>query len=166
MQGEQLVGKDMVVTFHYTLRNQAGQVLDSSSGSDPLTYLHGHRNIVPGLENALIGKSVGSRFNVTVSPAEGYGERVKEMVIRVPKSEWDLPSEVGAGQVVEVLTNEGVTVPALVVEMTSEFVTLDGNHPLAGEELFFEIELTGVRAATSEELEHGHVHGPGGHHHH
>lgn len=166
MQGEQLVGKDMVVTFHYTLKNQAGQVLDSSSGSDPLTYLHGHRNIVPGLENALIGKSVGSRFNVTVSPAEGYGERVEEMVVRVPKSEWDLPSEVGTGQVVEVLTNEGVTVPALVVEMTSEFVTLDGNHPLAGEELFFEIELTGVRAATREELEHGHVHGPGGHHHH
>jgi FKBP-type peptidyl-prolyl cis-trans isomerase SlyD len=166
MQGEQLVGKDMVVTFHYTLRNQAGQVLDSSSGSDPLTYLHGHRNIVPGLENALIGKSVGSRFSVTVAPAEGYGERVEEMVIRVPKSEWDLPTEVGTGQVVEVLTNEGVTVPALVVEMTSEFVTLDGNHPLAGEELFFEIELTGVRAATREELEHGHVHGPGGHHHH
>jgi FKBP-type peptidyl-prolyl cis-trans isomerase SlyD len=166
MQGEQLVGKDMVVTFHYTLRNQAGQVLDSSNGSDPLTYLHGHKNIVPGLENALIGKTIGSRFNVTVSPAEGYGERVEEMVIRVPKSEWDLPSDVGAGQVVEVLTNEGMTVPALVVEMTADFVTLDGNHPLAGEELFFEIELTGVRAATQEELEHGHVHGPGDHHHH
>jgi FKBP-type peptidyl-prolyl cis-trans isomerase SlyD len=165
MSGEQLVGKDMVVTFHYTLRNEAGDVLDSSSGAEPLSYLHGYSNIVSGLEKALLGKAVGSQFKVTVEPSEGYGEREDEMVIQVPKKEWDLPEHVGAGEVVELQSPEGHVVPAVIVEIGSEFVVLDANHPLAGEQLFFEIELTAIRGATKEELEHGHVHGPGGHHH-
>jgi FKBP-type peptidyl-prolyl cis-trans isomerase SlyD len=165
MSGEQLVGKDMVVTFHYTLRNESGDILDSSSGAEPLSYLHGYKNIVPGLENALLGKSVGAQFKVTVAPAEGYGEREDEMVIQVPKAEWDLPEHVGAGEIVELQSPEGHIVPAVIVEIGAEFVVLDANHPLAGEQLFFEIELTEIRAATKEELDHGHVHGAGGHQH-
>ncbi len=165
MSGEQLVGKDMVVTFHYTLRNEAGDVLDSSSGAEPLSYLHGYKNIVAGLEKALLGKTVGSQFKVTVEPSEGYGEREDEMVIQVPKKEWDLPENVGAGEIVELQSPEGHVVPAVIVEVGAEFVVLDANHPLAGEQLFFEIELTAIRSATKEELDHGHVHGQGGHHH-
>lgn len=165
MSGEQLVGKDMVVTFHYTLRNEAGEVLDSSSGAEPLSYLHGYKNIVPGLEKALLGKTVGSQFKVTVEPSEGYGEREDEMVIQVPKEEWDLPENVGAGEIVELQSPEGHVVPALIVEIGNEFVVLDANHPLAGEQLFFEIELTDIRIATKDELEHGHAHGLGGHQH-
>jgi FKBP-type peptidyl-prolyl cis-trans isomerase SlyD len=165
MSGEQLVGKDMVVTFHYTLRNESGDILDSSSGAEPLSYLHGYKNIVPGLENALLGKTVGAQFKVTVEPSEGYGEREEDMVIQVPRNEWDLPESVGAGEVVELQSNEGHLLPAVILEIGSEFVVLDANHPLAGEQLFFEIELTGIRSATKEELTHGHVHGPGGHEH-
>ncbi|MFN4896618.1 MAG: peptidylprolyl isomerase [Pseudomonadota bacterium] len=165
MSDEQLVGKDMVVTFHYTLRNEAGEILDSSSGAEPLSYLHGYRNIVPGLEKAMLGKAVGAQFKVTVEPAEGYGEREDEMVIQVPKKEWTLPDHVGAGEVVELQSPEGQVVPAVIVEIGSEVVVLDANHPLAGEQLFFEIELTDIRTATKEELEHGHVHGAGGHEH-
>lgn len=165
MSGEQLVGKDMVVTFHYTLRNESGDILDSSSGAEPLSYLHGYKNIVPGLEKALLGKAVGAQFKVTVPPAEGYGDREDEMVIKVPRKEWDLPEHVGAGEIVELQSPEGHVVPAVIVEIGAEVVVLDANHPLAGEQLFFEIELTAIRSATQEELAHGHVHGPGGHHH-
>jgi FKBP-type peptidyl-prolyl cis-trans isomerase SlyD len=139
--------------------------LDSSSGAEPLSYLHGYRNIVPGLEKAMLGKAVGAQFKVTVEPAEGYGEREDEMVIQVPKKEWTLPDHVGAGEVVELQSPEGQVVPAVIVEIGSEVVVLDANHPLAGEQLFFEIELTDIRTATKEELEHGHVHGAGGHEH-
>lgn len=165
MSGEHIVGKDMVVTFHYTLKNETGDVLDSSTGSEPLSYLHGYKNIVPGLENALLGKAVGAQFQVTVEPAEGYGEREDEMMIEVPKSEWDLPEHVGPGEIVELQSAEGHVVPAVIVEIGADVVVLDANHPLAGEQLFFEIELTDIRAATKEELEHGHVHGEGGHQH-
>lgn len=165
MDNLQLVAKDMVVSFHYTLKNKDGQVLDSSSGSTPLSYLHGHRQIVAGLESALLGKATGAKFNVTVAPSEGYGEREEQMVITVPKSDWDLPEHVGAGEIVELQSPEGDAIPAVIVEINEQWVKLDANHPLAGEELFFEIELMGVRAATAEELAHGHAHGPGGHHH-
>jgi FKBP-type peptidyl-prolyl cis-trans isomerase SlyD len=166
MDSSILVAKDMVVSFHYVLKNKEGDVLDSSAGSEPLSYLHGYRQIVPGLEDALVGKTSGANFKVTVAPEQGYGEHVEEMVISVPKSEWDLPAEVGEGEVVELQSPEGEVVPALVVEIGDEFVVLDANHPLAGEELNFEIEIIGVRAATAEELSHGHAHGPDGHHHH
>lgn len=161
----ELIAKDMVVSFHYTLKNGKGDVLDSSDGRDPLSYLHGYNQIVSGLEAELLGKTSGARFDVAIQAKDGYGERVEEMVISVPKSEWNLPEEVGAGQVVELQTPEGQVVPALVVEIGEDSVKLDANHPLAGEELHFSIEVTDVRKATSEELEHGHAHGPGGHQH-
>ena len=166
MDSLSLVAKNMVVSFHYTLKDKAGQVLDSSSGSDPLSYLHGYGQIVSGLENALIGKTVGAKFNVTVEAKEGYGERQEELVISVPKSEWTLPAHVGAGEVVELQSPQGEVIPARIVEIYDEVVVLDANHPLAGEALHFEIELMAVRVATPEELAHGHAHGPGGHHHH
>jgi FKBP-type peptidyl-prolyl cis-trans isomerase SlyD len=166
MNSLQLVAKDMVVSFHYTLKNEEGEVLDSSDGAEPMAYLHGHHQIVPGLEAALLGKATGAKFSVTVAPQDGYGERSEEMMISVPKSEWDLPEHVGAGEMVELSNPEGEVIPAIVVEINDEVVVLDANHPLAGQSLFFEVELMDVRAASAEELEHGHAHGPGGHHHH
>lgn len=160
-----LVAKDTVVSFHYTLSDKGGQVLDSSQGGQPLVYLHGYSQIVPGLENALVGKAVGSAFKVAVEPSEGYGERNEQMVITLPRTQGNLPADIEVGFVVELVSPEGDEIPARVVKLTEADITLDANHPLAGETLYFEIELTDVRAATKEEIAHGHVHGPGGHHH-
>lgn len=160
-----LVAKDTVVTFHYTLTDKGGQVLDSSQGSDPLVYLHGYSQIVPGLENALVGKAAGSAFKVEVAPSEGYGERNEQMVITLPRTQGNLPEDIAVGFVVELVSPEGDEIPARVVKLTDEDITLDANHPLAGEVLYFDIQLTNVRAATKEEIDHGHVHGPGGHDH-
>jgi FKBP-type peptidyl-prolyl cis-trans isomerase SlyD len=160
-----LVAKDTVVSFHYTLSDKGGQVLDSSQGGQPLVYLHGYSQIVPGLENALLGKAVGAAFKVAVEPSEGYGERNEQMVITLPRTQGNLPADIEVGFVVELVSPEGDEIPARVVKLTEADITLDANHPLAGETLFFDIELTDVRAATKEEIAHGHVHGPGGHHH-
>lgn len=160
-----LVAKDTVVSFHYTLTDKNGEVLDSSKGSQPLVYLHGYSQIVVGLENALVGKTAGATFKVTVDPAEGYGVRRDEMVITLPRTQGNLPADIQVGYVVELVSPEGDEIPARVVNLTEEEITLDANHPLAGETLHFDIELTEVRKATAEEISHGHVHGPGGHHH-
>jgi FKBP-type peptidyl-prolyl cis-trans isomerase SlyD len=160
-----LVGKDTVVTFHYTLKNKDGEVLDTSEGSAPLVYLHGYSQIVPGLEDALVGKTSGVSLQVTVNPAEGYGERRDEMVITLPRTQGNLPEDIEVDFIVELVSPEGDELPARVVKLTETEITLDANHPLAGETLFFDIQLTDVRVATAEELSHGHVHGPGGHQH-
>ena len=160
-----LVGKDTVVTFHYTLKNKDGEVLDTSEGSAPLVYLHGYSQIVPGLEDALVGKTSGVSLQVTVTPAEGYGERRDEMVITLPRTQGNLPEDIEVDFIVELVSPEGDELPARVVKLTETEITLDANHPLAGETLFFDIQLTDVRVATAEELSHGHVHGPGGHQH-
>jgi FKBP-type peptidyl-prolyl cis-trans isomerase SlyD len=160
-----LVANNMVVSFHYTLKNASGEVLDSSIEAQPLTYLHGYGQIVPGLENALLGKASGSAVKVTVAPEEGYGAYRDELVISVPRKEVGLPDGISVGSIVELHSSQGESFPARVTELTEEQVVLDANHPLAGESLFFEVELTAIRPATTEEIEHGHVHGPGGHHH-
>lgn len=161
-----LAANNTVVSFHYTLKNAAGEVLDSSSGGEPLSYLHGHGQIVPGLERAITGKAAGGEtFPVVVSPDEGYGVKRDELIISVPKEHWNLPETVGVNEIVELQSNEGQRIPARIIEMKADEVVLDANHPLAGEALHFEIQLTAVRPATKEEIEHGHVHGPGGHHH-
>ena len=166
MSALQLIAKDTVVSFHYTLRSKDGQVLDSSEGGDPLSYLHGYGQIVPGLEAALLGKAAGgAAFTVVVSPEEGYGPRREELVISVPKEHWNLPETVGVDEVVELQSDQGQKVPARIIEMRPDAVILDANHPLAGEALHFEITLTAVRPASQEELSHGHAHGPGGHQH-
>jgi FKBP-type peptidyl-prolyl cis-trans isomerase SlyD len=158
------VAADSVVLIHYTLKDDQGQVLDSSAGGDPLAYIQGHGNLVPGLEKALEGKSAGDRVEVTVAPADGYGTRSEELVQRVPKRQLQGSGEIHKGMQFRAQTDEGLRV-FTVTAVVGDMVTLDGNHPLADQTLHFDVEITDVRAATEEELEHGHVHGPGGHHH-
>ncbi len=161
-----LVANNTVVSFHYTLKDKDGKVLDSSEGGQPLAYLHGHGQIVPGLERALVGKAAGaSAFQVVVTPEEGYGTKREELIITVPREHWSLPDTVGVGEIVELQSDAGQRLPARIVDMKPDVITLDANHPLAGEPLHFEITLVSVRPATKDEVEHGHAHGPGGHQH-
>ncbi|MDP9014342.1 MAG: peptidylprolyl isomerase [Pseudomonadota bacterium] len=155
---------DRVVTIHYTLKDDGGTVLDSSAGGEPLAYIQGHGNLVSGLEKALEGKQDGNTLAVVVTPAEGYGERDESLVQRVPKRTLQGAGQIKKGMQFQARTDDGMrlfTVTAVVGDM----VTLDGNHPLADQTLHFDVEVVGVREATTEELEHGHVHGAGGHHH-
>lgn len=149
-----------VVTIHYTLKDEADKVIDSSTGGEPLAYLHGHGNIVPGLERELSGRSVGDRLQVRVPAAEGYGEYDRALVQKVPRRALQGIANLRVGLRLQA-GQQAVTVTHLAGDM----VTLDGNHPLAGQNLHFEVEITAVRPATEEELAHGHVHGDGGHHH-
>ncbi len=149
-----------VVTIHYTLKDDADKVIDSSSGGEPLAYLHGHGNIIPGLERELAGKSVGDRLQVRVPAAEGYGEYDRALVQQVPRRVLKGIGDLRVGLRLQA-GHQAVT----VTHIAGDMVTLDGNHPLAGQNLHFDVEITAVRAATEEELAHGHVHGAGGHHH-
>jgi FKBP-type peptidyl-prolyl cis-trans isomerase SlyD len=155
---------NMVVSIHYTLKNDSGEVLDSSSGREPLSYLHGHGNIVPGLEQALEGTAAGHRSQVAVEPAQGYGEANPDLVFEAPREHFpaDLKLEEGAR-----VYGEGPQgrVTFRVRQLTEKGAMLDGNHPLAGIRLHFDVEVVEVRPATKDEMEHGHVHGEGGHHH-
>lgn len=154
-----------VVTIHYTLTNDDGDLLDSSEGQEPLTYLHGMGNIIAGLETALSGRGVGDKFSVSVAPADGYGERDNDMVQSVPKASFQGVDEILPGMQFQAQSPEGVQL-VTVIDVDGDEVILDGNHPMAGLTLNFAVEVTGIRDATPEELDHGHVHGPGGHHHH
>jgi FKBP-type peptidyl-prolyl cis-trans isomerase SlyD len=158
------IANNAAVTFHYTLTNDAGETLDSSRGNEPLAYLHGMGQIVPGLENAMTGLKAGDQRKVTVPPAEGYGERVEDMVQKAPISMFDGHMEPAVGLQFQADSTMG-PVLVTVIAIDGDTVTLDGNHALAGQTLHFDVEVVGVRAATKEELEHGHVHGEGGHHH-
>jgi FKBP-type peptidyl-prolyl cis-trans isomerase SlyD len=159
------IANNTAVWLQYTLRDDAGEVLDASDHDEPLVYIHGQGDIVPGLEKALHGKSVGSKFKVSVSPEEGYGVREDDKVQSVPRSAFEDDLELEPGMQFQAQGPEGVDI-VTVLRVSGEDVTIDANHPLAGKQLHFEIEVVNVRAATEEELEHGHVHGPGGHHHH
>jgi FKBP-type peptidyl-prolyl cis-trans isomerase SlyD len=155
---------DRVVTLHYTLKDDNGAVLDSSAGGEPLAYIQGHGNLVSGLEKALEGKQDGNTLAVSVAPADGYGIRDEALIQRVPKRSLQGSGQIKKGMQFQARTDGGMrtfTVTAVIGDM----VTLDGNHPLADQTLHFDIEIVGVREATTEELEHGHVHGAGGHHH-
>ena len=158
------IAKDHVVEIDYKLTNDAGEVLDTSEGAAPLAYLHGHNNIVVGLEKQLEGKAEGDNFKASVDPSEGYGERTENLVSQVPKDEFkDIP-DLQEGMQLQAQTEQGFQI-FTVAKIEGETVTVDGNHPLAGQTLHFEVTVKSIRAATSEELDHGHVHGPGGHHH-
>lgn len=154
----------MVVSMHYTLTDDSGDVLDSSRGGEPFSYLHGHNNIIPGLEKALEGTEAGFKSKVTVAPAEGYGEKNAEAVFEAPREHFppDMKLDIGA-RVYADGPNGPITLT--VVKLTESGAVLDANHPLAGKTLHFDVEITTVRTATTEELAHGHVHGEGGHHH-
>jgi FKBP-type peptidyl-prolyl cis-trans isomerase SlyD len=158
------IAKDAVVTIHYTLKNDAGETLDSSAGGDPLVYLQGNGNLIPGLENALEGKQAGDKVSVKVSPGEGYGEYDKALVQQVPRRSFKGIANVQVGMQFQVQSDRGPRA-VTVTHVVGDMVTVDGNHPLAGQNLNFDVEVAEVRVATDEELAHGHVHGPGGHHH-
>ena len=157
------IANDHVVKFNYTLTNGEGQILDKSEG-EPLAYLHGAGNIIPGLENALTGKVAGDKLTVTVPAAEGYGEYHAEMVQEVPRQMFQGVDNIQAGMQFQAQTDDGIQI-VTVKAVEGENVIIDANHPLAGQDLTFDVEITEVRAATAEELDHGHVHGEGGHQH-
>lgn len=159
------IKENSAVSFHYTLTDDDGQTLDSSAGKDPLTYLHGAGNIIPGLENALAGKKIGDSMVVAVTAAEGYGEVQQELIQEVPRDAFQGVDSIEVGMQFEAQTGQGGSVPVTVTAVTEELVTVDGNHPLAGKNLNFEVSIESVREATEEELEHGHVHGAGGQEH-
>jgi len=158
------VSQDQVVSIHYTLRDDAGEIIDRSADGEPLTYLHGHGNLIPGLERELTGRKPGDRLQVKIAPAEAYGEYDKELVQRVPRRALKGIASLRVGMRLQAQA-PGSSRAVTVTQIVGDMVTLDGNHPLAGKNLNFEVEVAGVRAATEEELAHGHVHGPGGHHH-
>jgi FKBP-type peptidyl-prolyl cis-trans isomerase SlyD len=150
-----------VVTFHYTLSDEQGEQLESSREGDPMTYLHGTGNIIPGLEKAMAGKAAGDRFEVTVEPAEAYGERNESAIQRIPAKHFKQAGRLKPGQVVVMQTKQGPR-QLTVVKVGRFNVDVDTNHPMAGLSLTFDVEVTDVRDATDEEVSHGHVHGPGG----
>ena len=158
------IAERSVASFHYTLTNDAGDVLDSSEGREPLAYLHGGGNIVPGLEREMAGHVAGDRFNVDVAPEEGYGTYIDELVQVVPRKSFEGIADLAVGMQFQAQTGQG-PIPVVITEIDGEEVTVDGNHPLAGETLHFAVEVVHVREASAEELQHGHVHGAGGHHH-
>jgi FKBP-type peptidyl-prolyl cis-trans isomerase SlyD len=158
------ITKHSVVSFHYTLKNTQGQQLESSREGDALTYLHGSGNIIKGLEQAMEGKSQGDSFEVTVQPSEAYGERQPGNIQRVPTKHFRNVKELQPGQVLGLQTKQG-PVQVTVLKVGRFNVDVDANHPLAGQTLTFDVEVTEVREASDEEKAHGHVHGPGGHHH-
>ncbi len=158
------VAADKVVLIHYTLKDDKGEVIDSSAGSDPLAYIQGHGNLVPGLEKALEGKQKGNKVIVSVPPEEGYGKHDAKLIQRIPKRSLQGASQVKKGMQFQARTDEGVRV-FTVTAIAGDMVTLDGNHSMADKTLHFDVDVVEVRDATAEELEHGHVHGAGGHHH-
>ncbi|GIX30886.1 MAG: hypothetical protein KatS3mg124_1358 [Porticoccaceae bacterium] len=157
------VSQDTVVTFHYTVRDEEGVELDSSRGREPLSYLHGANNIIPGLESALEGRGEGESLTVTIPPEEAYGEYLDALVEAVPRAAFG-DHEVEVGMRFEAQTNRG-PISVVVTNVEGDLVTVDGNHPLAGKSLTFEVTIEKVRPATAEELAHGHAHGEGGHDH-
>lgn len=160
-----MIKEHSVVTMHYELKNADGDVLDSSKGQDPLVYLHGAGNIIVGLEEQLLGKNVGDTVFAVVSPEKGYGMPVEALIQTVPREAFGSEIEkVEIGMRFQAETEQG-PVPVVVTAMDDKTVTVDGNHPLAGQELHFEVSITEIREATTEEIDHGHVHGPGGHQH-
>ncbi len=158
------IAHNTVVSFDYTLKDSSGNVIDSSKGSDPLTYIHGSGALIPGLARALEGKTSGASFSVTVPADEAYGERDDDLIEVVPRDRFDANLDLAVGMQFEA-RDENERRIVTIVEIEGDQVTLDANHPLAGAELHFDVTVKSVRAATPEELTHGHVHGPGGHHH-
>ena len=158
------IAKDMVVAIDYTLKNSEGEVIDSSEGAEPMHYLHGAKNIILGLEQELEGKTVGDDLSVHVKSELAYGERVEALIQEVPKEAFGELGEIEVGKRFQAETEQG-PVPVIVTALSDTTVTVDGNHPLAGQDLYFEVSVKEVREASKEEIEHGHVHGAGGHQH-
>jgi FKBP-type peptidyl-prolyl cis-trans isomerase SlyD len=157
-----IITNDRIVAMNYTLTDPSGKVLDASEG-EPLEYLQGHQNIIPGLERELAGLKPGDKKQVVVQPGEGYGERNADLQFMLPLAQFggQMPEP---GMMVQIQSDEGVMM-ASIVGTEGEQVRLDANHPLAGQTLHFDVEIVSVREASAEEISHGHPHGPHGHHH-
>lgn len=160
------IENDKVVAFHYTLTNKDGETLDSSrEREEPMNYLHGAGNIIPGLEKELEGKAVGDAFQVTVPPAEAYGERNEENIQRLTLKKLGVSAnQLQPGMILNLQTSNGPA-QVTVLKVGRFNVDVDANHPLAGQPLNFDVEVMDVRDASDEEKQHGHAHGPGGHPH-
>ena len=154
-----------VVTIHYRLTLDDGSIADDSFGGEPLTYLHGAHNIVPGLERELAGKKIGDTCECTVAPGEGYGEYDPTAEQTVKRAAFPPNTKIEAGMSFQTRGRNGQPMPVWVRSVKGDDVIVTSNHPLAGQSLHFKIEVKDVRRATAEEKKHGHVHGPGGHHH-
>ena len=166
MSNPSAVADGTVVTINYTLKGPDGDVIDTSVDGEPLVYLHGAGNIVPGLERELGGKNVGDHVVAIVKPVDGYGERSNVEPQKVPLSAF--PDDAGLEAGLEIIAQgpSGDSFPLWVVAVEDEHVLVDQNHPLAGVTLHFEVDITSIRDASENEIQHGHPHGPGGHHHH
>ena len=152
------IAEQSVVSIHYTLTNDAGETLDTSDGREPLVYLHGAQNIIPGLENELIGKSVGDSFDVTIQPENAYGTVNPDLVQTVPHSAFEGVEKVEPGMQFQARGDDDETQVITVTEVTDSGVTVDGNHPLAGQVLNFSVRVEEIREATEDEIAHGHLH--------
>lgn len=159
-----MIANDTVVRFNYTLTNSDGDVLDKSNG-EPLAYLHGHQNIIPGLEAQMKGKGAGDKFTVTVAPEDAYGEYLAEAVQEVPRANFQGVENIEVGMQFQSQTDDGHVMLVTVKDVNDDVVVVDGNHPLAGVTLTFDVEVVDVREATADEIAHGHAHGVGGQHH-
>ncbi|MBL8724317.1 MAG: peptidylprolyl isomerase [Planctomycetes bacterium] len=159
------IADDHVVTLHYRLTLDDGSIADQSFGGDPLVYLHGHRNIVPGLERQLIGRLPGDKLEAVVPAAEGYGEYDPTNEQTVPRNAFPPEVELKVGMSFQTRARNGQTIPVWIRAVAGDQITVSANHPMSGQRLNFQVEVLEVRRATAEEKKHGHVHGPGGHHH-
>lgn len=159
------IADNTVATFHYTLTRPDGSAIESSRDGEPVTYLHSAGNIIPGLEQALLGKAAGDHVQVTVTPEQGYGERRDDMIQRIPAKYLGGSAKLRPGMQVPLKLEHGTQL-VVVLKVGKFSVDIDANHPLAGETLCFDIDVLSVRAALPVELEHGHAHGADGHAHH
>jgi len=158
------IEKDMVVGVHYRgTFTGTDEEFDSSSGRDPMVFLCGHGQMIPGFEKALMGAESGDSRSFDLSPEEAYGARDEEAIQELDKS--NVPSDVNVGDMLGGRTADGHVVQFVIKEIGDDIITVDLNHPMAGKSLTFQVDVVDVRSATAEELAHGHVHGPGGHHH-
>ncbi len=158
------IEENRVATLNYILKDDQDNIIDSAEDGS-FAYLHGAANIIPGLEQALQGKSAGDEFSISIEPAQGYGERNDSMTQVVPRDMFESDEEIEVGMQFHAEAPDGQPLPVTVIKVTDEEITVDGNHPLAGVNLNFEIKVVEIREASKEELEHGHVHGAGGHQH-
>ena len=158
------IEKNKVVSIDYTLKDDAGKILDTSEGREPLNFIHGNGHLIPGLEEELEGKTKDEKLSVSIPPEKGYGLWSEEMVQTVDRTNFDKDAQIEVGMPFQAQMENGMQM-LTVIKVEGNNITLDGNHPLADKTLHFDVDVKDVREPTPEELEHGHVHGPGGHKH-
>ena len=157
------IANNTAVSIHYTLTDKEGKQIDSTVGGEPLEYLHGHGNIISGLEKALHNRDVGDKFNISIAPADAYGEYNADILQIVSRDMFDGIDEIEVGMQFHAAVNSGTGV-ITVTKVEGNDITIDANHPMAGLTLNFAVEIVSVRMATKDEISHGHIHGAGCHH--